>query len=323
MTVERIFTKPPGSPLQTEHAAVQVVAGSGITGDRYFGCQDEPGQNITFVEAEAIEAFAREHGRAPDLGMTSRNVVTRGVRLNALVGREFRVGPLRFQGVELCEPCAGLGEQLAGPGLPVAAVVRHWLHRAGLRAVALSSGELAVGARFGTAAAEAAFAVRPLRPDEWPLYREIRLRALQDAPDAFGSTFAAEQARPDALWASRLAAAATSGQDLALVAEDAGAAMGLAWCKLAAAEPGVADVFQMWVAPGARGRGLGAALLDACIAFARASGVQSLRLGVTLAESPAMRLYRSRGFEAVGAPEPLREGSGLMAQTMRLALGAA
>ena len=152
MTVERIFIRPLQASSQAEQENVNVIADSGIVGDRYFGCQDEPGQNITFVEAEEIESFANEYGLAIDLSITSRNVVTRGVRLNELVGREFLVGSLRFRGVELCEPCLGLGEALATANLPPPSVVKRWLRKGGLRAVALSTGELSVGARFASAA---------------------------------------------------------------------------------------------------------------------------------------------------------------------------
>ena len=152
MTVERIFSRSTaGSPL-VEHHSVRVVAGSGIEGDRYFGCHEEPGQNITFVEAEEIELFQSELGRPRDLSVTSRNVVTRGVRLNELVGREFLVGSLRFRGVELCEPCLGLGGALATVEFPANKAVKALLGKAGLRADALSSGELALGAVFQNAA---------------------------------------------------------------------------------------------------------------------------------------------------------------------------
>ena len=148
MTIERIFTRPaPGSP-QTEHEAVRIVAGSGIQGDRYFDRHDEPGQNITFVEAEEIEAFLDAQGLPADLSISGRNVITRSIRLNDLVGQEFVVGGLRFRGVELCEPCLGLGEKLATPTLPAAKVVKCLVHKAGLRADALSSGLLALGAAF-------------------------------------------------------------------------------------------------------------------------------------------------------------------------------
>jgi MOSC domain-containing protein YiiM len=152
LSIERIFIRPPGGNPTIEQESVRVVAGAGIEGDRYFIAHDEPGQNVTFVEAEAIEAFALEHRRPLDLSVTGRNVVTRGIRLNELVGREFIVGSVRFRGVELCEPCLTLGEALATPTLPPAGVVKHWVHRGGLRADALSSGELSVGAGFKGAA---------------------------------------------------------------------------------------------------------------------------------------------------------------------------
>lgn len=149
--IERIYIRPTDGERQLEQQRVQVVAGAGIRGDRYFDAHDEPGQNLSFVEAEAIEAFASRHGREPVMSATGRNIVTRGVRLNELVGKTFTVGGLRLRGVELCEPCLGLGESLAAPGLPPAEVVRQWVRCGGLRADALSSGELVVGDTFGAA----------------------------------------------------------------------------------------------------------------------------------------------------------------------------
>lgn len=146
MTIERIYIGAVQGARQVEQDAVTVVAGAGIVGDRYFGRRDEPGQNITLVEAEEIEAFIHEHGRDRDLSITNRNLVTRGVRLNALVGREFMVGDVRLRGVELCEPCLGLGTALAGADLAAATVVKKLLHRAGLRADVVSGGVIARGA---------------------------------------------------------------------------------------------------------------------------------------------------------------------------------
>lgn len=156
MSVECLYTHPPEGGPQTSHERVWVAAGSGIVGDRYFDRRDEPGQNVTFVEAEEIEAFLADYRRAPDLSVTNRNIVTRGVRLNALVGREFMVGTVRFRGVELCDPCLGLGEALAAGELPAPEVVKRLVDRAGLRADALTSGDLAIGAAFGEVPAEAA-----------------------------------------------------------------------------------------------------------------------------------------------------------------------
>ena len=152
MTVERIFTRAAPGGSQTEHHLVRVVADCGIEGDRYFACKDEPGQNITFIEAEEIESFFAEQQRPADLSATGRNIITRGVRLNELVGAEFVVGTVRFRGVELCEPCLGLGKALATSAIAPPTVVKRLVHRGGLRADALSSGEVAVGANFQNAA---------------------------------------------------------------------------------------------------------------------------------------------------------------------------
>ena len=151
MTVERIFIRQSVGP-QIEHKCVEVVAGAGIKGDRYFDRHDEPGQNITLIEAEEVESFISEYQRAPDLSISNRNIVTRGVRLNDLVGREFMIGSIRLRGVELCEPCLGLGNALASPELPAAQVVKRLLHKSGLRADVLSGGFLACGAKITDAA---------------------------------------------------------------------------------------------------------------------------------------------------------------------------
>jgi MOSC domain-containing protein YiiM len=148
VTIERIFTRGGDGKPQLEHTRVRVVAGEGIEGDRYFGRAEEPGQNVTFIEAEEIEAFLGALGRPVDLALTGRNIVTRGIRLNDLVGKEFVVGAVRFRGVELCEPCTGLGHAMAAPDLTPAQVVKRMVHRAGLRADALSTGEIACGARL-------------------------------------------------------------------------------------------------------------------------------------------------------------------------------
>jgi MOSC domain-containing protein YiiM len=151
MIIEHIFTSPAEGAPQMEQTRIKVVAGAGIEGDRYFDRHDEPGQNITLVEAEEIESFVAQYQRELDWAISHRNLVTRGVRLNDLVGVEFRVGDVKLKGVELCEPCMGFGRVLAGPDLPAAAVVKRFVARAGLRADVLSSGTIECGARIESA----------------------------------------------------------------------------------------------------------------------------------------------------------------------------
>jgi MOSC domain-containing protein YiiM len=150
MLIERIFISPERGAAQVDCESVTVRAGAGIVGDRNFGQGDYPGRNLTLVEAEEIEAFCALHGCGrrgeADLSMTRRNLVTRGIRLNELVGEQFMIGGVLVRGVELCEPCLGLGSLLARESLTPAAVVKHWVHRGGLRVDLLADGEIAVGA---------------------------------------------------------------------------------------------------------------------------------------------------------------------------------
>jgi MOSC domain-containing protein YiiM len=114
--------------------SVDAVAGKGLVGDRkFFGDGAGPGQALTLIEAEALE----------DVGLTGaqsrRQVVVRGVRLNDLVGRRFRVGGVECLGVELCEPCLHL-QELTRPG-----IIKELIHRGGLNADILNDGRIAVG----------------------------------------------------------------------------------------------------------------------------------------------------------------------------------
>lgn len=155
-------------------------------------------------------------------------------------------------------------------------------------------------------------------PAMWELYRDLRLSSLLDSPDAFGGTHALEAARPPEVWQSRLAVAADSGLDLPLLARVEESPAGLCWAKRDSANLGVVNLYQMWVAPRFRGAGVGSALLERCMGWARSIGAAEIRLGVTIADSPAHRLYIRHGFLPVGEPEPLRDGTDLLAQNMSL-----
>lgn len=176
--------------------------------------------------------------------------------------------------------------------------------------------------------APAGIRIRRFLPREWPAYRALRLRSLADAPEAFGSSLKAEEAWAHALWMARLTAADVSGRDCPLVAEaaadtDAGAdgtMLGLLWAKCDADDAGIVNLFQMWVAPEARGRGVAASLVDEAVAWARAIDARLVQLGVVVSNQAAIQLYRRKGFGNVGEPEPIRPGSALLEQTMHLDL---
>ncbi|WP_435364189.1 MOSC domain-containing protein [Haloarchaeobius sp. DYHT-AS-18] len=142
-TVESIhIARESGEPVEAVES-VEAVAGAGLRGDRYF---DESGtfsdgmpRGITLIEAEALEAAERDHDFTLEPGEHRRNVTTRGVALNHLVEEEFRVGDAVCRGVELCEPCSYL-ESLTKEG-----AVSSLVHRGGLRAEIVETGDLAVG----------------------------------------------------------------------------------------------------------------------------------------------------------------------------------
>ncbi len=92
------------------------------------------------------------------------------------------------------------------------------------------------------------------------------------------------------------------------------------WAKVDGVNPALVHLYQMWVAPECRGRGVAQRLLDTALAWTRERGARFVELDVTLGNSAAARLYQRAGFRAVNAPAPMRAGSGLMLQPMRLVL---
>jgi menaquinone-dependent protoporphyrinogen IX oxidase/ribosomal protein S18 acetylase RimI-like enzyme len=165
-----------------------------------------------------------------------------------------------------------------------------------------------------------ALRVRLFQASEWPTYRNLRLQALADSPEAFGSTYAGEAARPEEFWPGRLSAGLSSGLDLPLLAELDGQPVGLAWGRIEAGALEVVHLYQVWVAPVARGRGAGRMLVQAVIAWAAAQGARAVELEVTCGDTPAVRLYNLLGFRPIGEPGLLRPGSPLQSQNMRLEL---
>lgn len=167
-----------------------------------------------------------------------------------------------------------------------------------------------------------AVTIRRFEPSEWRVYRDLRLRALADSPNAFGSTYEREVARSDDEWSERLGTGASAQNQMPLVALIGEAPVGLAWGRQDEHEPAVAHLFQVWVSPEHRGRGVGRLLLSAVIAWAKEIGLSTLRLGVTASHPAALHLYRRAGFIDAAPPEPLRPGSSVLSQPMQLALRA-
>jgi MOSC domain-containing protein YiiM len=134
MRVEAIHLGPAKAGQLSTVDSAQALAGKGLEGDRHFKENGaKPGQALTLVEAEEVERVGLSEGA------TRRQLTVRGVRLNELVGKHFKVGDVECYGVELCEPCEHL-ESMTRPG-----IIKELVHRAGLNADILTDGTIAVG----------------------------------------------------------------------------------------------------------------------------------------------------------------------------------
>jgi GNAT superfamily N-acetyltransferase len=149
--------------------------------------------------------------------------------------------------------------------------------------------------------------VRRIRAEEWERLRAIRLRALADAPMAFGSTWADEQARPDEFWRSRAAGGAKDADRATFIAERDDEWVGNVTCLLAQGGSGErpAWVVGMWVDPAVRRHGTAQALLRVLAGWARERGADVLNLHVVETNAPAIALYERLGFHATGETVPL------------------
>ena len=128
-----------GEPKESILGA-ELRANVGLIGDRYAGHGV-----VSIIEAEAVEAFNESTGLSVSPGETGRNVVTRGIRLNELVGQTFRLGEATCKGFELCEPCLVLGGRLATASVRPQDVVKAFTHSAGIRAQVVASGQISPG----------------------------------------------------------------------------------------------------------------------------------------------------------------------------------
>ena len=144
--VVAIHVAPGGGEPMVGRERVRAIAGVGLEGDRYatrtgqWSPDPRVDRDITLIEAEVIEDLEASEGIVLGPGESRRNVTTRGIRLNELVGRRFRVGDAICEGTRLCEPCQYLTDLLGKP------VLKPLVHRAGLRAHIVEGGEIAVGA---------------------------------------------------------------------------------------------------------------------------------------------------------------------------------
>lgn len=145
--------------------------------------------------------------------------------------------------------------------------------------------------------------LRSVGPECVATFKAVRLRALQDAPSAFGSTYARESQLSDAEWSQR-ATQWNGDRSICYLAWDGDDACGIAAGFLDADEASTAHLVSMWVAPGQRRRGAGRLLVSGIVDWARSRGAQTLRLTVTSSNDVAGRFYQRLGFVHTGRTEP-------------------
>jgi len=144
-TVVSLHIAPEAEAPMVSVRSVRAVPGKGLESDRYhdlrgtFGKSHAPESEVTLIESEAIAALRRDYEIELDAGDSRRNIVTRGMALNNLVGRDFRTGEVTLRGIKLCAPCRHL-ERVTGR------LVREGLdQRGGLRAQILAGGTIRTG----------------------------------------------------------------------------------------------------------------------------------------------------------------------------------
>lgn len=163
--------------------------------------------------------------------------------------------------------------------------------------------------------------LRAARAEDWERLRDVRLAALRDAPDAFASTLEATEGQPQWRWEGWATGDGWGADLVTFVEEPDGmpdAFTGMATGAIFRDDPTTAHLFAMWVAPAARGGGLGRALVDAVVAWARGRGADQVILRISDGNVGARRLYEAAGFVLDEHDrEPLREGSSVVTLGMR------
>jgi ribosomal protein S18 acetylase RimI-like enzyme len=161
--------------------------------------------------------------------------------------------------------------------------------------------------------------VRTARPDEWRRVRDLRLRALADSPNAFGSTFERERSHTEIEWVQWISGWEDSVNRMVV------AVAGDEWVGMAVGsrtgDEERAHLYAMWVEPRSRRAGVGRRLVEAVLEWARAEGATEIELGATAINRTAVEFYERLGFTDTRQRHPLRDGSRLEVVVMRRDLG--
>ena len=120
--------------------SINVVANKGILGDRHFQEFNDPFNQLSLIESENIDYYNIKYGLNIPYKDFRRNIITKGVKLNDLVGKKFQIGDVKVEGIDLCRPCRHLCEVLNQDN-----IIKEFLRRGGLRCQILSSSSIEVG----------------------------------------------------------------------------------------------------------------------------------------------------------------------------------
>ena len=123
-----------------EVESIDVIANKGVVGDRHFDEYNDPYCQLSLIESENIDYYNLKYGLNIPYINFRRNIVTRGVRLNDLVGKKFIIGRVEVEGIDLCRPCKHLTEMLFQDN-----ILKEFLRRGGLRCQILSSSKISIG----------------------------------------------------------------------------------------------------------------------------------------------------------------------------------
>ncbi len=154
--------------------------------------------------------------------------------------------------------------------------------------------------------------IRRVEPGDGLRLKSVRLAALADSPDAFSSTHAAESGRSDEEWAKRAQGVSSGVSRITLFAEGTHGVVGLIGGYRATVSSTTVELVSMWVQPSARGDGVGRALVEAVLDWARETEAREVALGVMESNTAARRLYTASGFTSTGKAAPLASNPSLI-----------
>ena len=123
-----------------EVVSIEVLVNKGVIGDRHFKDFNDPYCQLSLIESENIDYYNLKYGLNIPYVNFRRNIVTKGIRLNKLVGKKFKIGNVELEGVDLCRPCRHLTEVLNQNN-----ILKEFIRKGGLRCQILSSSTIQIG----------------------------------------------------------------------------------------------------------------------------------------------------------------------------------